>query len=66
MEALTALMNAFVREKIVGWLTVITYQRTMVPQIRRTAIAGHVATSISAALTTKILRNGSQRWIQRL
>ena len=28
----------------------------MVPPIPRTAIAGHVATSISAALTSKILR----------
>ena len=28
----------------------------MVPQIPRTAIAGHVATSISVALTAKILR----------
>ena len=44
------------REKTAGWLAVITYQRTMVPQIPRTAIAGHVATSISAALIAKILR----------
>ena len=46
----------FVREKTASWLAVITYQRTMVPQIPRTTITGHVATSISAALTAKILR----------
>ena len=44
------------REKTAGWLAVITYQRTMVPQIPRTAIAGHVTTSITVALTAKILR----------
>ena len=44
------------REKTVGWLAVIPYQRTMVLQIPRTAIAGHVATNISAALTPIILR----------
>ena len=56
MAALTTLMTRFVREKIAGWLAVITYQRTMVPQIPSTAIAGHVATNISTALTAKILR----------
>ena len=44
------------REKTAGWLAVITYQRTMVPEIPRTAIAGHVATNISATLTAIILR----------
>ena len=44
------------REKIAGWLAVITYQITMVPRIPRMAIAGHVATSISAAVTTIIPR----------
>ena len=39
-----------------GWLAVITYQKTMVLRIPRTAIAGHVATNISAALTAIILR----------
>ena len=44
------------REKIAGWLAVITYQRTVVLRIPRTAIAGHVATNTSAALTTTIPR----------
>ena len=43
-------------EKTVGWLAVITYQRTMVLRIQRTAIAGHVTTNISAALTMIITR----------
>ena len=42
------------REKIAGWLAVITYQRTVVLRIPRTAI--DVATNISAALTVIILK----------
>ena len=56
MAALTTLMTRFLREKTAGWLAVITYQRTMVLRIPRTAIAGHVATNISVALTTIITR----------
>ena len=56
MAALTTLMTAFVREKTAGWLATITCQRTMVLRIPRTAMAGHVATNISAALTVKIPR----------
>ena len=44
------------REKTTGWLAVITYQRTMVLRIPRTATAGHVATNISAALIAIILK----------
>ena len=43
-------------EKTASWLAVITYQRTMVLQIPRMAVAGHVATNISAALTATIPR----------
>ena len=44
------------REKTAGWLAVITYQRTMVLRIPRTAIVGHIATNISVALTAIIPR----------
>ena len=44
------------RDKTAGWLAVITYQRTMVLRIPRMAIAGHVATNISAVLTAIISR----------
>ena len=44
------------REKTAGWLAVITYQRTMVLRIPRTATEGHIATNISAALIAIILR----------
>ena len=44
------------RGKTAGWLTVITYKRTMVLRIPRTAIAGQVATNISATLAAIISR----------
>ena len=53
MAALTTLMTRFCAS---GWLAVTICQRTMVLRIPRTAIAGHVATNISAALTEIILR----------
>ena len=44
------------REKTAGWLAVITYQRTMVLRIPMMAVAGHVATNISAALIATVPR----------
>ena len=56
MAALATLITRFVPEKTAGWLAAITYQRTMVLRIPRTATEGHIATNISVALTATIPR----------